>query len=54
MQESPIPLAAVPKAGIHKLGTGSGARVDVAWLSRSSAALEQGCIALERGVSSRN
>lgn len=41
-QESPIPLAGVPKSDIHKLGRGSGAWVDVAWLSRSSAALGAG------------
>lgn len=42
MQESPFPLADVPKAGIHKLGMGSGAWMDVAWLSRSSTALGAG------------
>lgn len=47
MQESLFPIADVPKVGINTLGTGSGAQVDVAWLSRPSTALE-------RGVSPRN
>lgn len=33
MQESLFPIADMPKVGINTLGTGSGAQVDVAWLS---------------------
>lgn len=44
----PVPLADIPKPGIRKLGMGSGAWVDLAWLSRSSSALGAGALGERR------
>lgn len=51
IQESPVPLADMPKDGNHKLGMGSGVWVDAAWLSNSSAALGAGVHSTWREVS---
>ena len=51
MQESPFPIGDMPKVGIDKLAMGSGAWVEVAWLSRSSAALGAGVRSTWRVVS---
>lgn len=53
--ESPFPIADTPKVGIDEVGTGSGEWVEVAWFSRSSAALGAGVrSAWKSCVSARN